>query len=166
MLFSVLRIMLLLMVPDQHVTNDHLFSSRNTETIQKCCLIEFVEKLLVIPTSKVLWLLIFLIYKKQCIFTIHTPLYNNSKLKEGQHSTQHWQWKQPNCQAEDIVGVFLKHNYQKLTNWKFVVGTQHEKSRMEENTNKMTAGWKVKGRQRILFVSTSSNGGPSKLQRV
>jgi len=108
----------------------------------------------------------FLIYKKQCIFTIHTPLYNNSKLNEGQHSTQHWQWKQPNCQAEDIVGVFLKHNYQKLTNWKFVVGTQHEKSRMEENTNKMTAGWKVKGRQRILFVSTSSNGGPGKLQRV
>ena len=108
----------------------------------------------------------FYIQKKQCIFTIHTPLYNNSKLKKGQHSTQHWQWKQPNCQAEDIVGVFLKHNYQKLTNWKFVVGTQHEKSRMEENTNKMTAGWKVKGRQRILFVSTSSNGGPGKLQSL
>lgn len=44
-------------------------------------------------------------------------------------------------------------NYQKLTNWKFVVRTQHGKSRMKENTNKMTAGWKVKGRQRILFVS-------------
>ena len=99
------------------------------------------------------------IYKKQCIFTIHTPLYNNSKLKEGQHSTQHWQWKQPNCQAEDTVRVFLKHNYQKLTNWEFVVGTQHEKRRMEENTNKMTAGWKVKGRQRVLFMSTSSNEG-------
>lgn len=44
-------------------------------------------------------------------------------------------------------------NCQKLTNWKFVVRTQHGKSRMKENTNKMTAGWKVKGRQRILFVS-------------
>lgn len=93
------------------------------------------------PKTKVSWLLIVYIYKKKTMhISIHTPLYNNSKLKEGQHSTQHWQWKQPNCQAEDIVRVFLKHNYQKLTNWEFVVGTQHEKRRMEENTNKTTAG--------------------------
>lgn len=142
------------MVPDQHITNDHLFSSWNTERPFKMKAHRMCAKVIADNYVKVLWLLIF--YQK----TMH--------IYHTHHSTIILSWKNDSIQlgtgkgSNQIVkqGIYLgcfwnTFDCQKLTNWKFVVRTQHGKSRMEENTNKMTAGWKVKGRQRILFVSTS-----------
>lgn len=64
--------MLLLMVLDQPVTNDHLFSSGIQKDYSKMLAHRIYTKASADTYIKVLWLLLY-IYK-QYIFTIHTTL--------------------------------------------------------------------------------------------
>lgn len=68
------------MVPDQHITNDHLFSSWNTERPFKMKAHRMCTKVIADNYVKSFMLINFL--SKNYAYLPYTPLYNNSKLKE------------------------------------------------------------------------------------